>query len=271
MKINDVVKVVSTEARRRSPEILTGLGIAGMITTTVLAVKATPKALELIEAEKEEINRHIRIEATAAGLEECSEVVKLTPVDTVKVTWKCYIPAGAMLAASVACLIGANTVSARRNAALAAAYAFSESTIREYRDKVVETIGEKKESTIRSAINKDHLEENPIEKNEVLIAGGGETLAFDHWSGRYFKSDINKIKTALNNANAMLLNENYLSLNSFYDELGLEGTQIGDEMGWNITQGLIQVNFDSQLATDGTPCLVIDFITRPNYDYDRWL
>ena len=78
---------------KRSPEILIGIGIAGMVTTTVLAVKATPKALELINDKKDEL-----------------EVEKLTPIETVKATWKCYVPAAVSGAVSIACLLGSHSV-----------------------------------------------------------------------------------------------------------------------------------------------------------------
>ena len=103
-------------------------GIAGMITTTVLAVRSTPKALKLIEEKKKE-----------------EGVDKLTPAETVKTAWKCYIPAMVLGATSVGCLVGASRVSLRRNAALATAYKLSETALTEYREQVVETIGEKKE------------------------------------------------------------------------------------------------------------------------------
>lgn len=49
------IRNMQTAVKKHSPEILTGIGIAGMITTTVLAVRATPKALILIEEKKDEL------------------------------------------------------------------------------------------------------------------------------------------------------------------------------------------------------------------------
>lgn len=161
---------------KHSPEILTGIGIAGMVTTTIMAVRATPKALVLIKEEKEKSN-----------------LDNLPPVEIVKTTWKCYIPAAITGTVSAACLIGANSVNSRRNAALATAYSLSESTLRDYQKKVVETIGEKKEQTVRDAVAKERLEKNPVENREVVLTTKGDTLCFDVVSGRYFKSDIQYI------------------------------------------------------------------------------
>jgi len=100
--LSPVIKNVKSALSKHSPEILTGIGIIGMITTTVMAVRATPKALILIDEKKKE---------------EGSEA--LTPIETVKTAWKCYIPAAVIGTASTFCLIGASAVNAKRSAVLA--------------------------------------------------------------------------------------------------------------------------------------------------------
>ena len=62
----------------------------------------------------------------------------------------------------------------------------------------------------------------------------------------------------------------YASLNEFYDEIGLPPIEIGDKLGWNMDDGQIEVDFSSQLAADGTPCLVISFNVAPNYEYYKF-
>lgn len=264
-----VLKEVQTSLAKHSPEILTGIGIAGMVTTVVLAVRATPKAMRLIEDEKNRQNEALAEQAKKDNLEKCPQVDKIKAKDAVKVAWKCYIPAAITGATSIACLIGATSVSARRNAALAAAYKLSESALIEYKDKVIETIGEKKEQAIRDEINKDRVKENPVNKNEVIITGKGDTLCLDYQSRRYFKSDIDKIKRAINEVNAKLLRDSYVSLNELYWELGLEGSSTGDRMGWNVDKGLIEAYFTSELDSEGTPCLVMDFRNPPEYNFDK--
>lgn len=264
-KVFNSIKIATV---KHSPEILMGIGITGMVTTTVMAVKATPKALELIESEKRRLNRELLEEAKKSGCEECNQITRLEPVDLIKVTWKCYIPAGITCMVSIACLIGASSVNARRNAALATAYTLSESTLRDYQKKVIETIGEKKEQTIRDAVAKEHIERDPVENKEVILSGRGNTLCYDSISGRYFRSDMDAIKKAENELDARLRNEMYISLNEFYYEIGLEPLRvIGDELGWNIDKGYLDLDFSSQIATDGTPCLVIEYNPAPRYDY----
>ncbi len=245
-----MIKGIQRSLKKHSPAILTGIGIAGMITTTVIAVKATPKALALIEEKKQN-----------------NKAEKLTMTETVKTAWKCYIPAAVTGTVSIVCLIGAGSVNYRRNAALAAAYSLSESALKEYRGKVVEMVGDKKEQKIRDEVAKDKVERNPVRNKEVIITEKGDTLCYDTISGRYFKSDIDKIEKSVNKLNRMMITEMYISLNDLYYELGLDGVLIGDELGWNIESDLIDISFSSQLANDGTPCLVIDYKTVPKYRY----
>lgn len=248
--IPTALRNLQNAAKKHSPEILTGIGIAGMITTTIMAVRATPKALILIDEKKEEL-----------------EAEKLPPKELILTTWKCYIPATTIGTVSVLCLISASSVNLRRRAALATAYTLSESALKEYQEKVVETIGEKKEQSIRDAVAKDKIDKNPASNCEVFITEKGNTLCFDAVSGRYFKSDIDKIKKAENELNRRMRDEMYISLNEFYYEIGLDSISIGDELGWNIDNGYIELQFSSQLADDGTPCLVLGYLVEPRYDY----
>lgn len=256
MSASSVFKSIGKTLTKHSPEILTGLGIAGMVSTTVLAVKATPKAVKLIEKEKK-----------------AAKVEKLTPVETVKATWKCYIPAAVTGTASIACLIGASKVSLKRNAALATAYSLSETALREYKDAVVETVGEKKEKVVKETVAKKQIAENPVKPSEIIITGKGETLCYDSLCGRYFKSDRNELDRVVNVLNRRMRTEMYISLNDFYDEIGLERVEVGYYLGWNINKDKIseiEIDYGAHLTEDGTPCVTIGFANRPEYGYDEF-
>lgn len=255
LNIAKITNDIQTILTKHSPEILTGIGIAGMVASTVLAVQATPKAIKLIETERE---------LTEANNEE------LTKIDKVKVCWKCYIPAAVTGVMSIACLIGASSVNAKRNAALTAAYTLSDSALREYRSKVIETIGEKKDKTVKDKISEDQIKSNPVTKNEVYITDKGDSLCFEPISGRYFKSDIDKIKKAENNLNKRIISDAFnsgVSLNDFYEEIGLPKTNMGENIGWSLDTGLIDIYLSAQVTDDGTPCLVINCTNPPKYDF----
>lgn len=183
-------------------------------------------------------------------------------------TWKCYIPSAVTGALSVACLIGASAVSLKRNAALATAYTISETALKDYREKAVEVVGEKKEQAIRDAIAKDKLTGNPVDDKQIVMTGSGDTLCYDVLSGRYFRSDIEKIRKAINDLNRDMLSEQYVSLNDLYYAIGLPDIKLGNDLGWNIDKGYIEVQFGSHLAANGTPCLVLAYTVAPQYGYN---
>ncbi len=251
--VSGMIKSAKRTIAVHSPEILQGIGIAGMISTTILAVRATPKAVRLLEAKKKE-------ESTD----------KLEAKDVIKTTWKCYIPATITGLVSVTCLVGASKVHLRRNAALTAAYKLSETALSEYRDKVIETVGEKKERLIRDKVDKERVEKNPVNDDDVIQTGVGKSLCLDYYSGRYFQSDIEYLRKAINKLNKSMIHDpfGYVSLNDFYDEINIPSTALGDVMGWNVSKGLIEEDFGSQLTHDGRPCIVVAFENGPMYDFE---
>lgn len=245
---------VKMSASKHSPEILIGFGVAGFVTTTVLAVKATPKAIQLLDDAKKE-----------------NDVDKLPPLEVVKVAWKPYIPAAVTGIMSIACVIGANSVNAKRNAALATAYQLSTAALNEYKDKVIETIGEKKEQSIREKISKDRIEKNPVANNTVYVTGDGDSLFLEPISKRYFKSDIERVRSVINTLNETMYNDPFgcISLSDFYDDIGLERTDISNDIGWNIENGSIKVEFHPAMSDNGKPCLALYYTTAPNWGFDK--
>lgn len=131
--------------------------------------------------------------------------------------------------AAVACIIGSNSINSKRNAAIATAYKISEAALNDYKAKVVESIGEKKEQIIQEKVTQDKIDSNPPTNTTVIMAGNGDQLFYDGVSGRYFNSTIEKVDAAINTINRTMTYEMYVSLSEFYDELGLEHTDVSDE------------------------------------------
>jgi hypothetical protein len=251
-------KNIKMAVSKHSPEILTGVGIAGMITTTILAVRATPKALDLIaEAEEKKFND---------GNEE-----RLTRVEIVKAAWKPYVLPAITGVVSASCLIGANSVNAKRHAALATMCNLTSTAFTEFKEATLETVGEKKEQAIRRKVAEERIKKEPVNPSTIVVSGTGNTRCFDTITKRRFISDIESIKKIVNELNRRMINgEDYISLNEFYYELGLDGVNIGDELGWNVTRGLIEVDFSAQLDTDGVPCVVVDYMVVPKRGFNNF-
>lgn len=248
MKWSKLTSDISRTIVKHQPKLLILVGTCGMIVTTGIAVHATPKAMKLLEQKKEELQED-----------------NLSAKEVVKATWKTYVPAMATGIVSVACLLGGDTLYAKRGTALAAAYTLSETALREYKNKVIDTFGEESEKTIRDAIAKDRIVKNPIQQNEVFVVDGNNTLFYDSLSGRYFKSSVETVRKAENQFNRTILSQDYATLNDLYYELGLSNTVLGDTLGWNMSDGLFEIEFSAQLSPTSEPCVVIDFRTMPIY------
>lgn len=248
-KVTTITKNLGGVLSKNSPHILTGLGCAGLLSTAILTAKATPKALMILE--EEEVYR------------EKKNFIPLTKFEKAKLTWKCYIPAGVVGITTMGCIVGANTVNAKRNAALASLYALSETAFRDYKTKVVEEIGKTKETKIRDEVIKDHIAKNP--PSNVIVAGTGEVLCYDMQSGRYFMSSYETIRQKFNDLNYELRSEMRLDLNELYFALNLEPIELGNLMGFDLEKGQIEPVYSTQLDNTGKPCLVIDYDVYPKF------
>lgn len=270
MEFNGLVNHSLRFFKRNSPTILTGIGIAGLIGSIVFAVKSTPKALIAIEDEKRRRNRELLDEAKQNGHDNCPQINRLPPIDIVKLTWRYYIPTACLGAASISCIVGGNVIGAKRNAMLTAACSLSSKSLKEYKSKVTEVLGEQKEKKIRDSVAKDRVDEDPVTNREIILTGKGNTLCYDMTFGRYFMSDMDELKKAMISVNRMIVRDMYASLNDFYDEINLPHGEMGSYLGWNINDHDVDLEFSSQLTDDGKPCLVVEYSVWPKPDFDNF-
>lgn len=261
--ISNIAKNLGGVISENSPTILTSLAVAGLISTSVLAVKATPKALFLID---DHLYKQYGEDMYGEHGNTVSERLASIPKrELIRVTWKCYIPAGAVGLASICCIIYANQIHLRRTAALASLYGITEATLKEYQSKVIETIGKSKELKVRDEIAGDRVKANPPGSNQVIITNKGDVICYDSLTGRYFKSSVEQIRRALNKLNQRLMSEMFISLNELYYELGLANTKLGDDLGWDLDKGLIEISFSTTLTEQEEPCLVLNYEVSPKY------
>lgn len=251
MTLRSVFKVSEKFIIENSPAILSGVAVAGTVTVAYLTGKATFRAAELIREEEQN-----------QALQELGE--ELTTKDKVKLVWKQYIPPALVTVGTIGCIVSASTISASRLAAMAAAYKVSEKQYAEYRDKVKEILGDKKDQEVKDAVAKDTIANNPFGMNEAwdISNGGGAVLCYDNWNGRYFRSDKQTLDDAANYVNYEVLHNMYATLADFYTHLGLTSPKGAGQMGWNLDHRL-KLEYSSQLQEDGTPTLVVDFSIPP--------
>lgn len=240
-----------------SPAILTAAAVAGVASTAVLAAKGSFKAAEILRNEAEE--GFLNYE------EPRNEILK----QQLQLTWKCYIPAAATGAATIAFVIGAQQIASKRQAAALSLYALSETAFKEYKDKVVEQIGVNKEQKVRDEVAQDRVNKT-APKSDIIIVEDGDILCVDLMTNTYFKSNMEKLRRAMNDVNQMILSgDMYASHNDFLNRIGLESNGMGEQIGWNI-DNLIDLTFSSVLSPEGKPCLAFGYAKMPKADYHKF-
>ncbi len=250
-------KYVKPFVTKHEPEILMGMGISGLIFSTVWAVRATFKASKAIR-----------------DFKESKQIEKITPKEAFKLTWRYYWPVVASTVLSVPCIIAGNRVSSKRYAALATAYTISEAALQEYQDTTREIVGEKKAKQIQEAVDEKKLNTTYQGGNQIIMTGNGESIFYEPLSGRYFKSNWNEISKAANELNAEALGSmsGQITLNSWFSRLGLEDTDLGDQMGWDLAgdpNNLIKIDISSHISPkDNIPVGSISYKRQP--ELFRW-
>lgn len=241
--------------KEHSPEILVSAGVVGMATSTVLAVKATPKALQMIEEKKDELDTDY-----------------LTKKEVVQATWKNYLPSAGLGVVSAACIILGTTQNIKRNTALATVYAISENTLKEYQRKTKEVVGEEKAREIDREVAKSRVRrdrgDKPVVIEEanseyIIHTGLGNTLIYDSFSGRYFRASVNSVDAAVNKINKKLNNEFIMTVNDFYMELNIPQVGAGNLIGWKSEKDQMEVSYDSDVDMNGNPYLILTYVNRP--------
>lgn len=289
MPIKNAISSVGKAVEQKSPAILTGIGIGSFVGCAVLAVKATPKAIQLMNTKAEE--KYVETmkadgldQAEYETYEEWLEVDNqllihpsvyfnvLTPVEVVKATWKAYIPSVGLAVVGIACLIASARVSSARNAAFAGAASIAEKALYEYQQKVIDILGEDKAHEIRDQIAKDQvhkidvLQEPGVENEVVCSRGTGKTWIYDPITDRKWQSDLETVRSAMNDFNHDLIGGVYGSLNDWYYCLGIKGIRIGDDIGW-CADKLLAIRFAAMVLDNGEPAIVLDYETLPNNMY----
>lgn len=249
--LSDITKNVVRTVSDNSPAILSAIAVVGVVSTTVMAVKATPIAIDILEAEEK-------------FRKEEGNLLKIDILDKVELLWKCYLPSALMGAITIASIVGSNHISSVRNTALISLIGIAETTLKEYQAKVIETIGENKEAKIQAEISQDTLNRNPAKEKTIILTGNGKYLCYDKFSGRYFRSDIENIRQSVNEFNHRLNLNGWVNINVLYELFGLENIELGDEFGWDANKSLLEIRTDTrQEPSTGEPALVIDYRVSP--------
>jgi len=247
LNVHAVVKKAGRLITDNSPVVLTVIAVTGTVTTAYLVGKATFKAAEVIREHNEKQDVHD---------------LRMPTKEKVELVWKLYVPAAVSGLLTISAIVGSNRIGARRAAAVATAFVLSERAFEEYREKVVEKLGERKEQSVRDELAQDRVNRNPLGTAELVMLGNGSVICYEAFTGRYFLSDMETLRKAENDINAQVIADNFACLSDLYHLIGLDPTSQSDDIGWN-TDKLLKLEFSTVLTDSGKPCLSVNYRVVP--------
>lgn len=209
------VKIIKEFCIKNAPTILTCVGIAELLGTSYLWVKNTPKAQEKLKKAEEEKGE------------------KLTKTEKVKAAAPAYIPAATGTILTATTFLLANRISAKQLAAVIAAYQLSEEAREEWKENTLKTVGQKATENIEETAARTRMQQATYSDEAVVNTGKGDTLYFDRWSGRYFKSSAQAMHEIELELSDYLIDSDEVCLNDYYDLVGLENVKYGNEWIWS--------------------------------------
>ena len=244
--------------KQSSPAILTCLGVIGVVATSVLAVKATPKAVDIIRARE--------------GIDHEGNYYGPTKLEVVQLTWKCYIPTALVGLSTIACIFGANVLNKRNQASLVSAYAMLRESYQQYKGAANTVYGEDADSKIKAQMTKDtYVSADGYSLYSADMDPESERiLCYDLFSKRYFTSTMAAVLNAQYHINRNLCLRGDATVNEFYEFLGIDKIDCGDEIGWSMGElmegGIMWLDFDNcrTKMDDDMECCVISALSEPN-------
>lgn len=258
-----VEKVRKQFWKDNSATILTGLGTIGVIVTTALAIKATTKAVQIIEDSKEEKGE------------------ELTKSEIVKKVGKIYIPTILSGAATIGCIVGANVLNKKQQASLVSAYALIDNSYKEYKNKLKELYGEEAHQKVVESLAVEKADDIYIHSESLCTNcdlaleehNSKPKLFYDEYGKRYFEATIEQVITAEYHLNRNYVLRGFSVLNEFYEFLGLEPTKYGSVVGWApLDDGMYWIDFNHHKAVleDGRECYIIEMPFAPSANYNEY-
>lgn len=257
MNLTQMAAKTQHYTKKNASTILSCLGALGVVGTTLSAIKATPKAIEVLEDEED-----MKIERDGQYLTIFEKALVVAPV---------YLPTILLGTATVSCIFGANMLNKKKQAMLTSAYAYLNTSFNEYKDKVKAIYGEDAEKRVREELAKDkYIKQSIPESSE-------EMMFFDEYSGRYFETTLYDLQNAVYRLNRTFALEGFTNLNEFYSYIGLPETDWGNVLGWSglkcwevLNKAWLDIRWEPMELSDGLIAQAIHFDIAPEEGYEEW-
>lgn len=285
--VQNGVKSTLNFVKKNSPHIMTGTAVVGVALTSFFAVKGVIRAKDIIKEEKERRKEKLLKDCKETNMypendnmppaELIEQQTTLTKKEMFKMVWKPLVPMAVTGATTIGCIIGSDVVNTGRNAALMAVATASSKALEEYQKNNIDLFGEKNHQKIIDKEAEDLVQNNEnLKEGKIIETGKGTTIILDGWTGNPIRSSRDAIDKAVNSLNYEIYNnhslfyDGFLSLNDFYDEIGVVQSyfkpQNGERIGWN-KRHPITLEYSSTLLDGDTPVLVFKFKNEP---LEKW-
>lgn len=244
---------------KNAPAILVGVGTASVIAGAVCACKASWKAKEVHSA--------MHMERGYVEPELKQEYLKRVAPS--------FIPVVILTGGGIACFMAARRLDLKKQMAMASAYSMLSETANLYQDKVIERLGQEQHEEIMNEIaEQDLITKFPATYEEesgvaIVAPGKGDVLVFDKVTGRYFYSDLARLKDAEAEVTRRCLDEMSVTVNDFYEAMGLpDVSYVGNAIGWDAMKCPPDIFYRSMLDENNRPCLVLVYETTVVNPYE---
>lgn len=252
-KASRLVSNAGLQIKKYSPEILMVAGIAGTVTSTVMACKATTKVNKILDDAKEKIDAIHKVaeeKSDEYSEQDVKKALTITYSRTGVELFKLYAPALAVGAVSITSILAGHHILRKRNIAIAAAYAVVDKGFKDYRKNVVERFGQEIDKELRYNLKAKEVEVASVDENgevttkkEIVNTADAEYLSnisdyarfFDETCNGYTKDaeyNLMLLRRQQDYANERLKAKGHLFLNEVYDMLGIQRTKAGQQVGW---------------------------------------
>ena len=245
---------VGFQIKKHSPEILLVTGITGVVTSAIMACKATTKVDAIVEESKKSIDMiHEGMEAgNICDVEYTEEDGKkdlaIVYIQTGVKFAKLYGPSVLLGLTSIGCILASNNIIHKRNVALSAAYTAIDTSFKGYRSRVIERFGENMDRELRYNIKTQEVKETVVDEETGKKKTVKSTVSvvdpntysdyarfFDEYCAGWTKDaeyNLMFLRQQQNYANELLKSRGHLFLNEVYDMLGIDRTKAGNIVGW---------------------------------------
>jgi hypothetical protein len=258
----------SLQLQKASPQVLLGVGIAGMVGSTVLACRATLKVDVVLDEAKSKLDLAKHLEHADYSEKDRSRDISLIYFQSGVKVVRLYAPAIILGAASIYALRTSHGILTKRNLALTAAYSALEQGFEQYRNRVVEKYGEEEDRNLRYGTQKVEIVDPETKKKKTVTRVGPDDPSiyarfFDQYSTSWNKDpeyNLIFLKCQQNYANDLLKSRGHVFLNEVYDMVGVPRSKAGAVVGWLLSPNGETDNFVNFGVFDGRDQTARDFV-----------